>query len=358
MIKHYLKVAFRNMWKYKKQTLVSVVGLAVGFVCFAMATLWIRYEMTYDSFHKNADRMYCINREDDYNGMMITSFITPYPMGKYLKSTFPEIVNATTVRLENLDFTYQEINHQAAILQIDSLFCSMFDIKIIEGSMADCTTLQSKKIAITREKALQLFGNESPVGKKIVKHNYRLFEYEICAVVTGLSEHSNYTFDFLGAFDFWTSIPDGWNMTIGQTLVELAAGIDEEAFKKKLYEHKIQGGGSSVKNMTLAPITSVRYEDPLVKREVQFKHIIIFALAGSLLILCTLFNYLTLFVSRFRMRQRELALRMVYGASIRSPQGAIDMHRPERWAYLQFSKVEAGSALPEFKLPYGELQRR
>jgi hypothetical protein len=41
-----------------------------------------------------------------------------------------------------------------------------------------------------------------------------------------------------------------------------------------------------------------------------------------------------------------------------SPQGAIDMHRPERWAYLQFSKVEAGSALPEFKLPYSELQRR
>ncbi|MDR1583231.1 MAG: carbohydrate-binding family 9-like protein [Prevotellaceae bacterium] len=41
-----------------------------------------------------------------------------------------------------------------------------------------------------------------------------------------------------------------------------------------------------------------------------------------------------------------------------SPQGAIDMHRPERWAYLMFSKVEAGSVLPEFQLPYSELQRR
>jgi hypothetical protein len=61
MIKHYFKVAFRNMWKYKGQTLVSVIGLAVGFVCFAMATLWIRYEMTYDSFLKNADRIYCVN---------------------------------------------------------------------------------------------------------------------------------------------------------------------------------------------------------------------------------------------------------------------------------------------------------
>jgi hypothetical protein len=64
MIKHYLTVAFRNMWKYKNQTLVSVAGLAVGFVCFDMATLWIRYEMTYDSFHKNADRMYCVYSPD------------------------------------------------------------------------------------------------------------------------------------------------------------------------------------------------------------------------------------------------------------------------------------------------------
>jgi hypothetical protein len=41
-----------------------------------------------------------------------------------------------------------------------------------------------------------------------------------------------------------------------------------------------------------------------------------------------------------------------------SPQGAIDMHRPERWGYLMFSKVEAGSPLPEFTLPSSELQRQ
>lgn len=39
MIRHYLKVAFRNTWKYKKQTLISMVGLASGFACFAPATL-------------------------------------------------------------------------------------------------------------------------------------------------------------------------------------------------------------------------------------------------------------------------------------------------------------------------------
>lgn len=58
MIKHYLKVAFRNLMKYKIQSLVSIIGLAVGFTCFALSVLWIRYEMTYDNFHEGAERIY------------------------------------------------------------------------------------------------------------------------------------------------------------------------------------------------------------------------------------------------------------------------------------------------------------
>lgn len=60
MIKHYLKVAFRNLAKYKVQSIVSILGLAVGFVCFALSTLWIRYEMTYDTFHEGAERIYLV----------------------------------------------------------------------------------------------------------------------------------------------------------------------------------------------------------------------------------------------------------------------------------------------------------
>ena len=68
----------------------------------------------------------------------------------------------------------------------------------------------------------------------------------------------------------------------------------------------------------MTPITKLRYSDPDIDREVRFQHIVIFALSGLLVVLCSLFNYLTLFVSRFRIRQKELALRMVCGASGRS----------------------------------------
>lgn len=63
MIYHYLKIAFRNLIKYKTQSIVSIVGLAIGFTCFALSVLWIRYEMTYDDFHEdqNASTWQAIN---------------------------------------------------------------------------------------------------------------------------------------------------------------------------------------------------------------------------------------------------------------------------------------------------------
>jgi hypothetical protein len=160
MIKHNIKIAFRNLWKYKYQTLVSVIGLAVGFACFAMATLWIRYEMTYDSFHKNADRMYCVNIPA---GASITSTksdvsrTTPYPLAEYLKSTFPEIANAVPVNSEPMsEIETDGVTHNVDLLEIDSSFFSMFDVKLVAGSM-NFVIPGSKNIAVTGEKAKQLF---------------------------------------------------------------------------------------------------------------------------------------------------------------------------------------------------------
>ncbi|MDR0724792.1 MAG: ABC transporter permease, partial [Prevotellaceae bacterium] len=96
MIKHFLKVAFRNLRKYKSQTLVSVVGLAVGFACFAIAMLWIRYEMSFDRFHKNAERIYCVYQSSEFTPSGFTRR-NPHPLAEYLKKTFPEIARAVSI---------------------------------------------------------------------------------------------------------------------------------------------------------------------------------------------------------------------------------------------------------------------
>lgn len=84
MIRHYFKIAFRNLLKYKGQTIISIIGLAMGFTCFALTVLWIRYEMTYDTFHEGADRIHLIYKKSilDATGFDKT---VPYPVSTSLK---------------------------------------------------------------------------------------------------------------------------------------------------------------------------------------------------------------------------------------------------------------------------------
>ncbi|GHT62186.1 ABC transporter permease [Bacteroidia bacterium] len=317
MIKHYLKVAFRNLRKYKSQTLISVVGLAVGFTCFALASLWIRYEMTFDDFHRDAGRMYCVNIPDVFSSTGM-SRNTPYPLAGFLQATFPEITEAIAIvpGWPGDKIEIEGVEYPAEFVTVDSAFLHFFDVRIVEGNR-DFLIPDSKKTAITQEKARQLFGKEDPMGKVIKRWSE---ECTICAVVTDLPKRSNYPFDFLGAF--YSSVMEtgkNWQFSGGENaLIRLAPGVNVEAFRKKLNEYDLNQDDRKIKGITLTPLTQLRYTDVNIKREVKFQHILIFALAGSLLILCSLFNYLTLFLSRFRIRQKELALRTVCGASERS----------------------------------------
>lgn len=90
MIQHYFKIAFRNILKYKAQSIISILGLAVGFTCFALATLWIHYEMTYDDFHEGADRIYFVGRKNlvENENTIFASSRLPYAVHKQLKLDF------------------------------------------------------------------------------------------------------------------------------------------------------------------------------------------------------------------------------------------------------------------------------
>lgn len=87
MIRHYLKIACRNLLKYKTQSIISILGLAIGFTCFALAVLWIRYEMTYDTFHEGFDRIHLVYQKSALSDTGVTTTI-PYPVSTSLKSSF------------------------------------------------------------------------------------------------------------------------------------------------------------------------------------------------------------------------------------------------------------------------------
>ena len=83
MFIHYLSLAWRQLVKYRLQSLVSIVSLAIGFACFALAMLWIRYERTYDTQHPDAERLYMVYDKE--------KLFAPEPLANYLGQNLPEV---------------------------------------------------------------------------------------------------------------------------------------------------------------------------------------------------------------------------------------------------------------------------
>lgn len=310
MIRHYLKIAFRHLLKHKVQTLLSLFGLAIGFVCFTLSILWIHYEMTYDAFHDNAKQIYCVRQEVKNNTNEISN-VNPYPLAAYLKETFAEVGGACSIQYWPQDYKLNGQNIKLNELSLDSAALSVFHLEVLEGNKDFLQPGESKKVAITRRCARRLFGTESPIGKEIFSPYNPTQPITISTILSEWPEHSNFPYDIVTRtrkIDIWYA--SGW-----QTFIRLKQQADEQTFSRKLYNHIIEKERNTITHLVLTPITALRYDHPLIEADVKLKHVTLFAVAGALVVLCSLLNYITLFISHIRMRGKELALRIVNGSS-------------------------------------------
>lgn len=192
MIRHYLKIACRNLLKYKIQSIISILGLAIGFTCFALAVLWIRYEMTYDTFHEGFDRIHLVYQKSALSDTGVTTTI-PYPVSTSLEKQFPEVEDACGFLFYEQEVTVDDgAIRQLYEINADSCFMHMFGIQVLSGSL---DFLESEeRIALTEHAAKELFGTENPIGKEIKLYGA---PKTVCAIVNGWNRHTNLPFSIL-----------------------------------------------------------------------------------------------------------------------------------------------------------------
>jgi len=320
MIAHYLKVATRNLLKYKIQSVVSILGLAVGFVCFALSLYWIHYETTYDDFRQDVDRIYMVRTNDEHAEGKISSRI-PYSFAAYLTEHFPEIEVAAPFHVGSERIGVNDKYKDVMFSSADSAWMQMMDIQIIKGNRNFMLPKENAEIAITEKAAKEWFGAEDPLGKE-VKMDRRT--KKIGAVVRAENIHTNFPFELIGNPELgrtWWYI--SWNM-----LIKVKPGTKVEELEAKItgnLPHQLQQvtetRKTGIERIYLTPLSQLHYaKDFRNDKEavITFNYIVYFSVAGILIIVCALINYLTLFINRMRVRQREMALRMIHGAGIRS----------------------------------------
>ncbi len=347
MIQHYFKIAFRNILKYKTQSIISILGLAVGFTCFALANLWIHYEMTYDAYHEGADRMYILCKESVF-GVNGYSTSMPYPASTLLKNDFPEVEAACayTRWVQKVDLKANDCTVETNNIQADSCFMKMFNISILAGSRD--FMYSNDKIALTEDMAMRLFGSTDILGKEV--KNYNDDTLTICAILSNL-DHSNLSFGYWEQGEYFRRWQNDWSNGSFEIIIKLRKGTDPIAFQKKLAANETKADPRDPRRVfeeiRLMPLNEYHYSSINRNQSFQFYYLILFSVAGGLVILCSLFNYLSLFITRMRIRGREIALRKVCGSSI----GGVFILLSVEYLYIILLSGVLGMAFVETALP-------
>ena len=167
MITNFFKIAFRNLLRSKGFSFINITGLAVGMASAILILLWIQNEVSHDTFHAKADRIYRLNNRDKFNGDFWAWSSTPKILGTTVKLNYPDVedvvrYNQTTFLLVAGD---KRLNVRGSYT--DSGFLNMFSFPLLKGNAAKALS-SAYNIVLTEKLAKKLFGEEDALGKVII----------------------------------------------------------------------------------------------------------------------------------------------------------------------------------------------
>jgi putative ABC transport system permease protein len=339
MIKHYLKIAFRNLAKQKIYSAINILGLAVGLAGVLLIFLFVRNELSYDRFHENAEdlyRVYVIHHAEDGSVDHTFRGVT-MPMGPAMEEYFPEIThsirvdsNYATIRAEGKLFSER-------VTQVDRSFFQAFSFPLIAGNPTSVFS-QANAMVLTENHARKYFGNVNPIGKTLsVTYGQEKGDFVVTGVAEQLPSNSSITFDILIDIESGNRLQmnkmwqDNWSAFGWQTYVLLNNKNSVSRIMDKFtnftslyyapYIEKVRSrqdwkGKGSPLSFELQPIANVHL-DPYVKGSLNLSAII--ALTGIALIVLVIacINFMNLSISRASIRSLEVGMRKVLGAGRR-----------------------------------------
>lgn len=192
MIYHYIKVALRNLLKYKGQTFISILGLAVGLFCFSLCNYLVRYWISEDDGFKNKSRIAEIVLETNNNHLIsgTPSYIGPELREKQI-GAIERITVASYARLQDFQVEIsegKELPYEVYTLETDTNFLSVFGIPLVQGNLP-LINRQPNTILLTESATKRLFKDKMPIGNKVTGKDGTV--YTILGIIGDLPQNNS-----------------------------------------------------------------------------------------------------------------------------------------------------------------------
>lgn len=293
------------------------MGLAVAIVLIAK----VCFELSYDSFYRDVDRIYTIMSGIDQQGERSEFPQVSGAVAPGFKTDVPGVEEATrtTFYFSNLNFVDEEHNVTQAesFALADTCFFKVFDRPILIGNPTEILA-KPLGLMVSRSFAEKMGGVEQCIGKTLYNEDQPKLKMTIQGVFEDFPKNGTIDFDLILALESYAkSSTDNW---VGNDryrgFVKLQPNVDPATLAPAI--HKMQESHQPLaeleKNGTklwyyLTPLSKAHTSDP----DVRFL-VIILSIVSALLITISLINYILIVISSMVHRAKEIGVRKCYGA--------------------------------------------
>lgn len=334
MLKNYLKIAWRSLWKNKLSSGINLLGLAVGFSVFLLIMLYIRYERSYENFLVNGDRIFRVNQERIAAGEVNRAANTTSAVAPTIKEEFSGVEQYVRFMIpmpgDLLISTEQEKFYENGLLWADPEVFDMFGYPLLRGNPKEVLT-KPFTIVLSEKMALKYFGKQNPIGQKVKVKGWFENEYEVTGVFEDLPENTHLKFDFLASlvgekkdFTFLFDERGRWDnpffysyvlLSDKERAIEVSTGLP--GFAKRHLKDVAKRGGFEP-DFSLIPIKDIHLNtDFRREREANTnkRYLYIFSFIAFLILLIACINFINLSTAFATRRAKEVGIRKVTGAS-------------------------------------------
>jgi len=319
MIKNYLKVAFRNLWKNKGFSFINIIGLSVGMASAILILLWIQSEVTYDGFHTKRDRIYEAWNRAVFSGELHCWNTTPRALAGAMKKDFPEVEHAVRVDWNNRRlFSVGDKRLMAEGNVVDSTFLQVFTFPLLEGDPMKALN-NGNSILLTKSLAISLFGKEEAMGKIIRLNNDD--NYTVTGILKDLPTDSRFNFQYLLPWDVnrrGGNDDHEWGNNSVRTYVLLKENATLASVAPKMQVIKQRYDSTEGHwEMFLYPMSRWRLYSSFkgaAESGGRIEFVRLFGIIAGFVLLIACINFMNLSTARSEKRAKEVGIRKVVGA--------------------------------------------
>ena len=319
MLRNYLKIAFRNLWKNKGFSAINIAGLAIGMASAILILLWMQNETSYEDFHVKRDRIYEVWNRAVFSGALHCWNTTPKVLAAAMQRDLPEVEHA--VRVDWAGNHLFSVGDKRLMIRgnaVDSIFLQVFTFPMVEGDPKTALN-DGHSIVITESLAKSLYGSDDPMGKVIRLDNKD--NYQVTGVLKDLPNNTRFDFSYLVP---WTFVrregndDPNWGNNSTRTYVLLRQNAKMASVNPKLIGYKERYDNEEKHwEMFLYPMSRWRLHSRFegsVETGGRITFVRLFGIVAGFILLIACINFMNLSTARSEKRAKEVGIRKVVGA--------------------------------------------